>query len=137
MHAGAINLPKSFFRPAKYNAEVGLGQTGSVQDFPYRQLLQIKGAENLLVARGKLPHSVRDLRIDPLGRLLLARPDTGELVWVIDVVTNRLVTTLPTPWRADLPNVAPDGSVATASGRDVHFTVPGHDRPRIIVPWRS
>ena len=76
---------------------------------------------------------MRDLRIDPLGRLLLARPDTGDSVWVIDVGTNRRVTTLATPWRDDLPNVAPDGAVATASGRDVHFTVPGHDRPRIIV----
>lgn len=81
----------------------------------------------------RLPRPVRDLRIDPLGRLLLARPDTGDSVWVIDVGTNRRVTTLPTPWRDDLPNVAPDGAVATAVGRDVHFTVPGHDRPRIIV----
>jgi len=81
----------------------------------------------------RLPGPMRDLRIDPLGRLLLARPDTGDSVWVIDVGTNRLVTTLPTPWRHDLPNVAPDGAVATAVGRDVHFTVPGHERPRIIV----
>jgi hypothetical protein len=80
-----------------------------------------------------LPGRARELRIDPLGRLLLARPDTGDSVWVIDVGTNRRVTTLPTPWRADLPNVAPDGAVATVAGRDVHFTVPGHDRPRIIV----
>jgi cell division septation protein DedD len=81
----------------------------------------------------RLPRPVRDIRVDPLGRLLLARPDTGDSVWVIDVGTNRRVTTLPTPWRADLPNVAPDGAVATINGRDVHFTVPGHDRPRIIV----
>lgn len=80
-----------------------------------------------------LPGATRELRIDPLGRLLLARPDTGDSVWVIDVGTNRRVTTLPTPWRDDLPNVAPDGAVATVVGEDVHFTVPGHDRPRIIV----
>jgi hypothetical protein len=80
-----------------------------------------------------LPGRARELRIDPLGRLLLARPDTGDSVWVIDVGTNRRVTTLPTPWRADLPNVAPDGAIATAVDGDVHFTVPGHDRPRIIV----
>ena len=81
----------------------------------------------------RLPGPTKDLRIDPLGRLLLARPDTGDSVWVIDVGTNRRVTTLLTPWRDDLPNVAPDGAVATVVGRDVHFTVPGHDRPRIIV----
>jgi|SRR5687767_341258 len=81
----------------------------------------------------RLPGRVKGLRVDPLGRLLLARPDTGDSVWVIDVGTNRRVTTLATPWRDDLPNVAPDGAVATISGNDVHFTVPGHERPRIIV----
>ena len=81
----------------------------------------------------RLPGAVKELRVDPLGRLLLVRPDTGDSVWVVDVGTNRRVTTLATPWRADLPYVAPDGAVATVSGRDVHFTVPGHDRPRIIV----
>lgn len=81
----------------------------------------------------RLPGAVKELRVDPLGRLLLARPDTGDSVWVVDVGTNRRVTTLATPWRADLPYVAPDGAVATVHGRDVHFTVPGHERPRIIV----
>jgi cell division septation protein DedD len=81
----------------------------------------------------RLPGRTRELRIDPLGRLLLARPDTGDSVWVIDVGTNRRVTTLPTPWRLDLPTIAPDGAVASVVGRDVHFTVPGHERPRIIV----
>lgn len=80
-----------------------------------------------------LPGPSKELRIDPLGRLLLVRPDTGDSVWVVDVGTNRRVTTLPSPWRADLPEVAPDGAVATVVGKDVHFTVPGHDRPRIIV----
>jgi hypothetical protein len=81
----------------------------------------------------RLPGVVKELRVDPLGRLLLVRPDTGDSVWVVDVGTNRRVTTLATPWRADLPYVAPDGAVATVNGRDVHFTVPGHERPRIIV----
>lgn len=81
----------------------------------------------------RLPGPAKELRIDPLGRLLLARPDTGDSVWVIDVGTNRVLATLPTAWRADLPNVGPDGAVATIAGRDVQFTVPGHDKPRIIV----
>jgi septal ring-binding cell division protein DamX len=76
---------------------------------------------------------VKEVRVDPLGRLLLVRPDTGDSVWVVDVGTNRRVTTLATPWRADLPYVAADGAIATVSGKDVHFTVPGHERPRIIV----
>ena len=81
----------------------------------------------------RLPGPAKELRIDPFGRLLLARPDTGDSVWVINVGTNRVVATLPTAWRADLPNVGPDGAVATIAGRDVHFTIPGHAKPRIIV----
>ena len=37
----------------------------------------------------RLPGAAKELRIDPLGRLLLARPDTGDSVWVINVGTNR------------------------------------------------
>jgi hypothetical protein len=81
----------------------------------------------------RLPRPAKELRIDPLGRLLLARPDTGDSVWVINVGTNRLIATLPSEWRADLPNVGPDGAVGTVVGRDVHFTIPGQPKPRIIV----
>ena len=81
----------------------------------------------------RLPGQARELRMDRLGRLLLARPDSGDSVWVIGVGTNRLLATLPTSWRADLPDVAPEGTVATVSGRDVHYTMPGQVKPRIIV----
>ncbi len=81
----------------------------------------------------RLPGPAKEMRIDPHGRLLLARPDSGDSVWVINVGTNQVIATLPTAWRADLPNVGPDGAVATIAGRDVHFTIPGHDEPRIIV----
>lgn len=80
-----------------------------------------------------IPGPARELRMDPFGRLLLARPDSGDSVWVIGVGDNRLQATLPTAWRTDLPNVAPEGSVATVPGRDVHFTIPGQAKPRIIV----
>jgi len=80
-----------------------------------------------------LPGLVRDLRVDPLGRLLLARPDSGDSTWVISIGTNQLVATMPTVWRDDLPTVAPDGSVATVPDRDVHFTMPGQEKPRILV----
>jgi hypothetical protein len=80
-----------------------------------------------------LPAPVGELRMDPLGRLLLARPDTGDSVWVISVWTNRLVATLPTAWRSDLPTVAHDGTVATVDSGDVLFTIPGAPKPRIII----
>jgi cell division septation protein DedD len=81
----------------------------------------------------QLPGNVKELRMDPLGRLLLARPDTGDSVWVINIGTNRVVATLPTEWRPDLPTVAHDGTVASVAGKDVHFTVPGAPKPRIII----
>lgn len=81
----------------------------------------------------RLPGHARDLRMDPFGRLLLVQPDSGDSVWVVNVGTNRVIATLPTEWRRDLPNVAPEGSVATVPGRDVHFTMPGQAKPRIIV----
>ena len=63
-----------------------------------------------------------DLRMDPLGRYLLARLDGVDSAAVIALGTNRVVGTLATGWRADLPFVAPDGGIALAQGTDVIVT---------------
>ncbi len=81
----------------------------------------------------RLPGTVRALRMDPLGRYVLAQPDTGDSAWAISVGTGSFVGTLPTAWREDLPAVAVDGSVATVDGKDVAFIVPGQRKPRILV----
>jgi hypothetical protein len=60
-----------------------------------------------------------DLRMDPLGRYLLARPEGRDSTVVIALGTNRIVGTVATSWRADLPFVAPDGGIALAQGKDV------------------
>ena len=60
-----------------------------------------------------------DLRMDPLGRYLLARLDGVDSAAVIALGTNQVVGTLATGWRADLPFVAPDGGIALAQGQDV------------------
>ena len=60
-----------------------------------------------------------DLRMDPLGRYLLARLDGVDSTAVIALGTNQVVGTLATGWRADLPFVAPDGSIALEQGKDV------------------
>ena len=65
-----------------------------------------------------LPGAARDLRMDPLGRYVLARPAGGDSAWVIAVGTDRLIGSVRTEWRADLPFVAPDGSVVLATGND-------------------
>ncbi len=60
-----------------------------------------------------------DLRMDPTGRYVLARPAAGDSAWVINVGTDRLVGAVSTEWRADLPAVAPNGWLALLSGHDV------------------
>jgi len=81
----------------------------------------------------RLPGTARDLRMDPLGRVVLARPESGDSTWVVAVGTNRLLATIATAWRSDLPTVTADGSIAGVRDRDVVFVVPGEPRPRIIV----
>lgn len=60
-----------------------------------------------------------DLRVDPLGRYLLARAEGSDSVLVIALGTNRVVGSVVTKWRDDLPFVAPDGGIALAQGADV------------------
>ena len=60
-----------------------------------------------------------DLRVDALGRYLLARPEGTDSALVIALGTNRVVGAVATTWREDLPFVAPDGGVALAQGNDV------------------
>jgi cell division septation protein DedD len=69
----------------------------------------------------KLPGTVSDLRMDGLGRYVLARPARGDSAWVIAVATNHVVGSVRTKWTEDLPATAPDGAIALNSGRDVIF----------------
>lgn len=74
-----------------------------------------------LAAAAPLPGTPRALRMDPLGRYLLVRPQAGDSAWIIAVGTSKLVGTVRTAWRDDIPFVAPDGVIATAVGKDVVF----------------
>ena len=69
--------------------------------------------------RIELPGRPAELRMDAYGRALIARPAKGDSAWVIALDTDRLVGSVRTTWRRDLPIVAPDGSILTVSGRDV------------------
>lgn len=68
-----------------------------------------------------LPGAVSELRMDPLGRYLIARPVSGDSAWVVALGTQRVLGAVATNWRRDLPVVAPDGKLALASGNDVRF----------------
>lgn len=65
-----------------------------------------------------------DLRMDALGRYLLARFPQRDSAWVIAIGTNRLVGAVPTRWEADLPAVSPDGRLALLGAKDVTLVDP-------------
>jgi len=69
----------------------------------------------------QLPGEISDLRMDGLGRYVIARPARGDSAWVIAVATNHVVGSVRTKWTEDLPATAPDGAIALNSGRDVIF----------------
>jgi hypothetical protein len=66
-----------------------------------------------------LPTPAAALRLDPLGQWLLARPTSGDTVWVVNLPIKQLVGGLPTSWLGDLPTVSPDGSLLLRRGNDV------------------
>jgi cell division septation protein DedD len=71
----------------------------------------------------ELPSPASDLRIDPLGQSLLAKPaGGGDSAWVIAIGTGKVIGSVPTEWSTDLPTFAPSGTIATLRGSDVVFT---------------
>ncbi len=68
-----------------------------------------------------LPSPPADLRVDPLGRYLLARHPTADSAWVIAIGNSRVLGSVATRWATDLPAVAPDGAIAVLGARDVSF----------------
>lgn len=67
----------------------------------------------------ELPATASALRMDPLGRYLLAAREGVDSTWVIAVGTGKVLGAVRTTWRGDLPLVAADGAVALAQGADV------------------
>lgn len=86
---------------------------------PDGKLAEIDRFEGEVLDRLELPGPVRELRIDPLGRMLLARPAEGDSLWVVDLAELDLLATLPGPWREDLPTVAPNGTLLLIQGADL------------------
>jgi hypothetical protein len=66
-----------------------------------------------------LPGAAASVRIDPLGRWLLARPSAGDSAWIVDLPVKALRGGVFTSWQADLPAVGPDGSIVVRQGPDV------------------
>jgi cell division septation protein DedD len=69
-----------------------------------------------------LPGPAADLRMDPLGRVLLVHPLHGtDTAWVVAVGTDRVIGKVRTIWTADLPFVTSDGSLVVSTGPDVQL----------------
>jgi len=66
-----------------------------------------------------LPLPATTIRLDPLGRWLLARPTIGDSAWVVDLPVKRLVGSVASGWRVDLPAIGPDGSLVVRQGDDI------------------
>lgn len=71
------------------------------------------------IATLALPGPAAELRPDRSGRWLLARPATGDSIWLIDLVRRERVTTLRGPWADDLPLVSGGRTLVLRSGGDV------------------
>jgi hypothetical protein len=71
-----------------------------------------------------LPAPPTDLRMDGLGRYLIARFPKVDSAWVIAIGTNRLVGAVATRWEADLPVITPDGELAALGAKDVTLIDP-------------
>jgi cell division septation protein DedD len=71
--------------------------------------------------------------MDPLGRYVLARAAKGDSAWVVAVGTARVIGTVKSEWREDLPLVAPDGAILLADKDDVRVVDGETLRQRSIV----
>lgn len=77
-----------------------------------------------VTARIPVPAPPSEIRMDALGRYLLARMPDQDSAWVIAIGTNRLVGAVGTKWEADLPALTPDGALALLGARDVTLVDP-------------
>jgi hypothetical protein len=70
----------------------------------------------------ELPSAASELRIDPLGESILAKPAIGgDSAWIVAIGTGRVTGAVATDWTNDLPAFAPGGLIATLRGADVVF----------------
>jgi hypothetical protein len=67
----------------------------------------------------ELPAPAQAMRVDRSGRWLLARPETGDSAWVVDLVHHEVALTIRTPWAEDLPLVTGGRTLVVRDGEDV------------------
>ncbi|MCC6241270.1 MAG: SPOR domain-containing protein [Gemmatimonadaceae bacterium] len=97
-----------------------------------RSLRVVDRFEEKVSGKIKLPSPARALRMDALGRYVLAHAG-GDTVYVVSLADDEVVGTMFSTWRADLPFVLADGAIALASGADVSFSMPGAESQARVV----
>lgn len=70
-----------------------------------------------------LPGVPRALRMDPMGRVLLAQGNKDS-VFVVSLGNDEVIGVVQSEWRGDLPLVLPDAAIAVTRGDDVVFAHP-------------
>lgn len=108
-----------FDRPIRAIAATPSGDRVFVVQEGSREIAVVDRYREDVTTRIELPAEVRDLRVDPLGRYLLARPAAGDSSWIVALATGAVRGSVRSTWLADLPYVAPDGSIVLAAGNDV------------------
>ena len=89
-----------------------------------REIAVIDRYSEQITARIPVPTAPSELRMDALGRYLIARFPASDSVWVIATGTNKLIGALATEWETDLPALTPDGNIALLGAKDVTFVNP-------------
>lgn len=67
----------------------------------------------------RIPGAAAGLRVAPYGGWLLARPASGDTIWVINLATGEFAGAVAGPWAADLPTVFGDATLLVREGKDV------------------
>ena len=88
-----------------------------------RSIRVVDRFEEKVSGKIRLPTVPSALRMDPLGRVLLAR-GASDSVFVVSLGNDAVLGTVTTTWRSDLPLVLADGMIALARGKDVVVTTP-------------
>lgn len=89
-----------------------------------REIAVVDRYSEQITARIPVPTAPSELRMDALGRYLIARYPASDSVWVIAIGTNKLIGALATEWETDLPALTPDGNIALLGAKDVTFVNP-------------
>ena len=108
-----------FDEPIKVMASTPSGDRVFTLDQAGTKVSVVDRFRDRVTAEFELPARASDLRVDPFGRYLLARHADADSVWVLAIGTQRVLGSLSSAWRADLPYVAFDGAVAVVRGNDV------------------